>query len=140
MRGRSSDHRRRLLNALPDGARYSRDNVVATLTFADGSIANLVYAASGDRSVSKEQYEVFCEGKIGRIDDFRILELARHGKNSRTSARRDKGHTREIELTVEAIRNGLPSPIAFEELMEVSTATLAIEDAIAAGKVVSLRD
>ena len=125
-------------NGLPDGARYNRDNVVATLAFQDGSIANLLYLANGDRSVAKEQYEVFCEGKVGRIDDFRILELATDGKTRRTRGRRDKGHQREIELTLEAIRRGTGSPIPFEELVEVSEVTIAIEEAIGTGKPVAL--
>ena len=44
-----------------------------------------------------------------------------------------KGHDREIELTVDAMRRGGCSPIPFEELVEVSEATLAIEEAIARG-------
>jgi predicted dehydrogenase/threonine dehydrogenase-like Zn-dependent dehydrogenase len=126
-------------NALPDGARYNRDNVVATLTFQDGSIANISYLANGDRSIPKEQFEVFCEGKVGRITDFCTLELARGGKTRRTRAGQDKGHDREIELTVDAIRRGEGSPIPFEELVEVSEATLAIEEAIGLGKSISLR-
>ena len=120
-------------NALPDGARYNRDNLVATLIFQDGSIANISYLANGDRSVPKEQFEVFCEGKVGRITDFRTLELARGGKTRRTRAGQDKGHQREIELAVDAMRRGGCSPIPFEELVEVSEATFAIEEAIARG-------
>ena len=126
-------------NALPDGARYNRDNVVATLTFLDGSIANISYLANGDRSVPKEQFEVFCEGKVGRITDFCTLELARAGKTRRSKAGQDKGHQREIELTVDAMRRGGFSPIPFEELMEVSEATLAIEEAISGGRSIALR-
>ena len=69
-------------NVLPDGARYNRDNVVATLAFRDGSIANVLYLANGDRSVPKEQFEVFCAGKVGRIDDFCTLDLAHEGTTS----------------------------------------------------------
>jgi predicted dehydrogenase len=126
-------------NALPDGARYNRDNVVATLTFQDGSIATISYLANGDRAVPKEQFEVFCEGKVGRITDFCALELARGGKTRRTSAGQDKGHQREIEVTVDAMRRGGCSPIPFEELVEVSEATFAIEEAIGSGKSFSLR-
>ena len=115
------------------------DNVVATLRFQDGSIANIAYLANGDRSVPKEQFEVFCEGKVRRINDFCTLELARDGKTRRTRARRNKGHEQEIELTLEAIRQGGSSPIPFEELTEVSEATIAIEEAIASGEAVSLR-
>jgi predicted dehydrogenase/threonine dehydrogenase-like Zn-dependent dehydrogenase len=126
-------------NALPDGARYNRDNVVATLAFEDGSIASVSYLANGDRSIPKEQFEVFCEGKVGRIVDFCTLELARDGKTRRTKGRRDKGHTHEIELTLEAIRRGANSPIPFEELIEVSEATIAVVEAIATGNSVALR-
>jgi hypothetical protein len=125
-------------HAIPDGARYNRDNVITTIACQDGSIVNVVYLANGDRSVSKEVYEVFCEGKVGRIDDFRGLELARDGKSRRTSARRDKGHAREIEVTLEAMRSGVGSPIPFEELIEVSSATIAVEEAIASGNPVLL--
>ncbi len=125
-------------NGIPDGSRYNRDNVVATLTFQDGSIANILYLANGDRSVAKEHYEVFCEGKVGRIDDFRTLELASDGKTRRTKAGRDKGHQREIDLTLEAIRRGTGSPIPFEELLEVSGVTIAIEEAMGTGKPVAL--
>jgi len=126
-------------NALPDGARYNRDNILATLRFQDGSIANIAYLANGDRSVPKEQFEVFCEGKVGRIIDFCTLELARDGKTRRSKSRRNKGHEREIDLTLEAIRQGGSSPIPFDELMEVSEATIAIEEAIARGEAISLR-
>jgi predicted dehydrogenase len=121
-------------NALPDAGRYQRDNLVATLSFQDGSIANILYLANGDRSVPKEQAEVFCQGRVARIIDFRTLELAHEGKTSRTSSRREKGHEREIQLTVEALRQGRPAPIAFEELVEVSAATLTVEEAIGAGR------
>lgn len=125
-------------HALPDGTRYNRDNVVATLAFQDGSIANLAYLANGDRSVAKEEFEVFCEGKVARISDFSTLELASNGKSKRTKSRRDKGHEREIAATLEAIRSGGNSPIPFDELMEVSEATFAIEEAIGSGTVISL--
>ncbi len=125
-------------DALPDGTRYNRDNLVATLKFHDGSIASISYLANGDRSVPKEQFEVFCEGRVGRIIDFRTLELARDGKTRRTRARRDKGHEREIALTLEAIREGGSSPIPFEELIEVSEATIAIDEAIGSGGIVSM--
>jgi predicted dehydrogenase len=108
------------------------------LKFQDGSIANISYLANGDRSVPKGQFEVFCEGKVARLEDFRTLELARDGKTQRTKARCDKGHQREIEVMLEAVRKGDGSPIPFEELIEVSEATLAIEEAIGSGETVSL--
>lgn len=124
--------------ALPDGARYNRDNIVAILSFRDGSIANLLYLANGDKSIAKEHYEVFCEGSVACIRDFLTLELTRGGKTQRAKAGRDKGHNREIERTVEAMRGMVPSPIPFEELLEVSEATIAIAEAIGTGSSIPL--
>jgi len=126
-------------NALPDGTRYNRDNVVATLSFSDGSIANLLYLANGDKSIPKEHLEVFCEGRVGCIRDFCTLELTRGGKTKRTRATRDKGHNREIQATVQAMRSGGQSPISFEELAEVSEASIAILESIATGESVALQ-
>jgi predicted dehydrogenase/threonine dehydrogenase-like Zn-dependent dehydrogenase len=127
-------------HALPDGSRYNRDNVVVTLSFLDRSIANLVYLANGDKSIPKEYFEVFCEGGVGILDDFSLLELTRNGKRTRTKGRRDKGHRREIELTIEAIRTGHPSPIPFEELVEVSSVCIAVDQAIATSLPISFPD
>ena len=126
-------------HALPDGSRYNRDNVTATLSFSDGSIANLVYVANGDKSVPKEYFEVFCEGGAGIINDFCTLELRRDGKTVSTKSRRDKGHNREIELTINAMRNGGPSPIPFEDLVEVTKACFAVHQSISIGQSVWLR-
>jgi predicted dehydrogenase len=127
-------------HALPDGSRYNRDNVVVTLSFFDRSIANLLYLANGDKSIPKEYFEVFCEGGVGILYDFSLLELTRNGKRTRTKGRRDKGHRREIELTIEAMRAGHPSPIRFEELVEVSSVCIAVDQAIATSLPISFPD
>jgi predicted dehydrogenase len=124
--------------ALPDAGRYSRDNVTVIIGFKDGSVANLLYAANGDRAVGKEYFEVFCGSSIARIDDFKALYLSRSGKTETFKGGRDKGHRREVELTIEAIRQGKDSPIPFEHLVEVTEASFAIEEAIRTQRTVSL--
>lgn len=124
--------------ALPDSGRYSRDNVTVTILFEDGSVANLLYLSNGDRAVAKEYFEVFCAGSIARLDDFKVLHLSLGGKNETFKGRRDKGHRRELELTLEAMQQGKEAPIPFTELIEVAEVTFAIEDAIRAGKKVHL--
>lgn len=113
---------------LPNGNRYNSDNVAADLTFADGSVASLLYLANGDSSVPKEYYEVFCEGGVARLEDFVTLELARNRKTTRFKSRRDKGHANEIRATVEAMAAGGQCPIPFEELVEVTEATFSIAE------------
>lgn len=119
--------------ALPDGNRYCRDNVVVTLSFADQSLANLLYLANGDPSVSKEYFEVFCGGRLARMDDFRLLTLAGSGKAEKIKAKRDKGHRQMLALTLDALRSGGPAPIPFDELCEVTQATFTIHRCLGGG-------
>jgi polar amino acid transport system substrate-binding protein len=123
---------------LPDGTQYASDNVAVTLKFADGSVANLLYLANGDRCIAKEFFEVFCQGAIARLHDFRTLELARNGKVQSQKSVQDKGHRRELQLTIDAIRSGKPSPISFEELVEVTETTFLVHHALATGEVIRL--
>jgi len=123
--------------ALPDGNRYNRDNVAATLTFADGSIANLLYLANGDPAVSKEYFEVFCEGAVARLEDFELLQLVRNRKSKRFKSVRDKGHRSELQRTIQSMMSGTEAPIPFEEIVEVMEVTLSIAKAIATGQPVT---
>src|SRR5216683_2642130 len=125
-------------SGLPNGTKFAPDNIAVTLKFADGSVANLLYLANGDRGIPKEFFEVFCQGAIARLQDFRTLELARNGKVQKFKSPQDKGHRRELQLTIEAVRDGEPSPISFEELEEVTEATLLVQDALATGEVIGL--
>jgi predicted dehydrogenase/threonine dehydrogenase-like Zn-dependent dehydrogenase len=124
---------------LPNGARYHCDNLAVTLRFADGSLANLLYLANGDPGVPKEYFEVFCEGAVARLEDFRGLALSRSGKSSTKRSRQDKGHRCEIECTVQAMRNAAPAPIPFDELLEVTRATFAVHESLATGQPIHLR-
>ncbi len=126
--------------ALPDAERYNRDNVTITISFADGSLANLLYLANGDKAVAKEYFEVFCQGSIARIDDFKTLSLSRKGKTEVLKTSQNKGHRREIELTIEAMEQGKDAPIPFAELIEITEATFAVEEATRTQRSVSLND
>lgn len=124
--------------AVPDGARYNRDNVAIIVSFADGSVGNILYVANGDKSLPKEYYEVFCENAVARLDDYRSLELFRGGKRRHIKCDRDKGHKRELELTINAMREGQAAPIAFEDLAEVTAASFAVLESLNLGMPVSL--
>ena len=44
------------------------------VSYADGSIGTVHYLANGNRSFPKERLEVFCEGRILQLDNFRKLK------------------------------------------------------------------
>jgi len=113
---------------MPDSGRYSSDNLIANLRFADGSIGTITYAANGDRSFSKERIEIFVQGRVVLLDDFHELQIVRDGKTNRRKShfRIDKGHCGEWQAFADAIRRGEPSPISLDELVNSTLATLAL--------------
>jgi predicted dehydrogenase/threonine dehydrogenase-like Zn-dependent dehydrogenase len=118
--------------SLPDVDRYNGDNLAATIAFSDGSIANLVYLANGSPALPKEHYEVFCQGKVARLDDFCSLEFYQQ-KSRRRRFAQDKGHQAELACVLEAMRAGRESPIPFNEIIEVTEATFQVYDMVCRG-------
>ncbi len=102
------------------------ESMMLQLKFADGSHAIINYLVNGDRGYSKERVEVFGGGAVAVLEDFRCLELVRHGrkKTMRMRFRQDKGHRDEMRNFADAIRLGMRSPIPFEETIAATFATL----------------
>ncbi|MBM4258953.1 MAG: zinc-binding dehydrogenase [Deltaproteobacteria bacterium] len=127
-------------NALSNGGRYCNDNVMITLTFANGSVGTITYVANGDKAFPKERVEVFGGDAVAVLDDFRSLELVRHGNRQvhKARLRQDKGHRGEWEAIVAAIQKGAPEPIPFTESVVVTRATFAIVESLRTGKAVKI--
>jgi len=126
--------------ALPDLSRYREDNIILTFTFPDGSVGTLAYLANGDKSFPKERLEVFCNGRVAVLDDFRSLEMVRSGKRTvlRSRMRQDKGHQAEWEAFAAAILAGGPPPIPYAHLFGVTRATFAAIEALRSGEKVPI--
>lgn len=104
------------------------DALAATLTFADGSVGVILYSAAGDPSFGKEYFEVFGDGRVAVLDDFRRLTLVKNGKRRRSSAlRRDKGHRALLAAFVAATRGEGPLPMSLAEIANVTATTFALE-------------
>jgi predicted dehydrogenase/threonine dehydrogenase-like Zn-dependent dehydrogenase len=119
---------------LSGGQYIGKDNIAATLKYEDGSIATITYFAVGDPDFSKERVEIFGDQKVVVIDDFRKAVFSNEGKQSSTKIALDKGYKNEINAFFDSIKNGTPSPILFNHIVETTLATFAINDSISAGK------
>jgi len=122
--------------ALPNPGRYSNDNIICSLQFADGSQGTISYLANGDRSFSKERIEIFGGGAVAVLEDFRRLELVRNGGKRvfRSALRRDKGHRGECEAFVKSIQSGADLPISLQEIVSTMRTTFALEQSRCLGK------
>ena len=110
------------------------DQVLATLSFDDGSVGVIAYAAGGDASYPKERLEVLGAGRLAVLEDFRTLELSQGGKRQYArSLGQNKGHHAEAEAFIAAIASGGGAPIALASLLRTTAATFAIEEALRTG-------
>jgi len=80
------------------------DNFSATLRFANGDIATVIYSGQGAGGMSKERLEVFSAGSVFVIDDFLRLDV--HGARTGGLAlrRADKGFRGQLENFFDAVR------------------------------------
>jgi len=116
-------------------------DVTATIEFANGSVGTITYVCNGDRAFSKERLEIFRGGVVAAMDDFRSLDLVRHGKMKRfhSRLRQDKGHKSEWCAFAECITSGCPAPIAFEEIVASTLATIRIAESLRSGVDLQIR-
>jgi len=99
----------------------TQDTVSIQLGFADGSIGTVHYFANGSKAFPKERLEVFAAGRVLQLDNYRKLTgFAWPGFNKMNLWRQDKGQKACAKAFVDAIQQGLPSPIPAEEIFEVS--------------------
>jgi predicted dehydrogenase/threonine dehydrogenase-like Zn-dependent dehydrogenase len=126
---------------LANSGRYSNDNVICSLRFADGSHGTISYLANGDKSYSKERIEVFGGGKVAVLEDFRRLELVHSGQEQviRSFLRQDKGHRAEFAAFVAAIQSGSQAPIPFAEIVTTMLTTFALEESRCLGQPVPVK-
>ncbi len=118
------------VETLGDGRANPADSAAITLRFADGSVGSIHYLANGHRAVPKERLEVFCAGRVLQLDNFRRLRGYGWPHFSRFNLwRQDKGQRALVQVFVDALRTGGDPPIPFEELIEVSRAVIAIDEA-----------
>ena len=96
------------------------DTLSLQLRFADGSIGSVHYFANGSKSFPKERLEVFADGKVLQLDNYRKLKSwGIPGFRTRRPLRQDKGQEACCEAFIKAIKIGGLSPIPVDEIFEV---------------------
>ena len=104
------------------------DTVCIHLSFADGSIGSIHYFSNGNKSFAKERLEVFCDGKILQLDNFKTLKGFGWPRFTRMKLwRQDKGHWGGIHAFIDAVNQGKGKlPIPFEEIVEVTQISIEL--------------
>ncbi len=115
--------------------RYNNDNVLVSITFADGSVGTIHYLANGANAGEKEYLEVFGDSKTARMWNFKKLECATSRKKSNKSFSGDKGHAAEMKALLDGLESGAGSPISIDSLVATSRTTFAVMESVRTGRV-----
>lgn len=103
------------------------DTASIQLAFADGSIGTIHYFANGSKAFPKERLEVFAGGRVLQLDNYRKLRgFGWPGFSSMNVWRQDKGQAACAAAYVHAVEQGRPTPIPFDEIVEVSRVAIQI--------------
>ncbi len=108
------------------------DNISIVIKFSNGSVGNLIYLANGDKSMPKENIEVFGAGNIGLINDFRNGLFFKNGKTIKMKSS-GKGHKEEVETFLNALIKGQDSPISFRSVCLTTLTTFKVLDSLYTG-------
>ncbi len=114
------------------------DTVNITLTFKNGSVANISYFSNGNKNLSKEYIEIFCAGSAAIIYDFKTLTLYDKKIKKYRLRSQDKGHNGELKQFIGSIKEGRPCPIPFKDLYLSSLATFKVLDSIKENRIIRL--
>ena len=123
-------HQAMMIGNFP-GVEVREDKVSINLSFADGSIGTIHYLANGGKAFPKERIEVFCGDAVLQMDNYRILQgFGWPGFKKMKLFKQDKGQTACAKAFVDAIKQGKPSPIPYNEVMESSKISIEVAESL----------
>ena len=106
----------------------TNDTFSINLSFEDGSIASINYFANGHKSISKERIEIFMDGKILYLDNFRKLKgYGWPNFSGMMSIIQDKGQPSMIKEIIQILEEGGDPLIPYEEIIEVNKIAIELE-------------
>jgi predicted dehydrogenase len=114
-----------------DGVEITEDKASITLSFKDGSFGTINYLANGGKAFAKERIEVFANNGVLQLDNFRkLIGYDWKGFTKYKLMTQDKGQANCSKAFINSIILGEPSPIGFDEIMEVARCSVDIAEAL----------
>ena len=110
--------------------KISDENFNISISYKDGSIANIQYSSVGDANYSSERLEAFCDNSTVIIDNYKKGDYSRKGIVKKLRKfKRDIGHNNEINYFIDSIKNK-KSLINFDELVKTTEMTIKVNTLI----------
>jgi predicted dehydrogenase len=121
------------MNAMGENPSENTDNASILVKMENGSSGVVNYFANGAKSYSKERLEVFSQEKVLIMDNF--IKTSGYGVKgfSKLKTKLDKGHKAQFGQIVEKIKQGSVQLIPYDELINVTKASLAAIESLKKG-------
>lgn len=112
----------------PSTAFYTgRDNFVATVRFDDGSVATLMYTSLGHGDHPKELLEVYVDGKVIVLNDYKTLSVVGSKEDGLSTTFVEKGHKEELVQFAEALASSGVWPAPMEHQIQATEIAFEVE-------------
>lgn len=111
----------------------ANDNFVATVKYGDGSVCTLTYTALGDRKYPKERMDLFCNGMVLSLDNYKKLSVSGSKTRGWSNANAQKGHVEELEALGNALQKDAQWPISLADQIAATEISFAVEDQLRKG-------
>ena len=113
------------MNAMGVNPNENTDTATILLKYENGSMGTINYFANGSKGYPKERVEIYSEERTAVIDNFRITTGFGFKKFKKLKTSLNKGHKKQFELLIDQVKNGGPSLIPINEIINTTKASFA---------------
>ncbi len=124
--------------ASASGSDIQDPNFTIQLKFKNGSSGTIHYLTNGHKAYPKETIEIYAQGKILVLDNFRKLSGFGYRNFSSVSGKQNKGHDELIGHIMHVIADGETAALSVQSILNTTSATFAALTSIRENKVVRL--
>ena len=120
----------------PSGLKFGKnDNFTTTIKYKDGSICTLTYTSMGNKVYGKEYMDVFCDGVIFKMSDFKTLDIYGSTLKTEKLTSVDKGQFELLKQTGDYLKGKRENwPISLEDQISATEVSFEIENQILRSK------
>lgn len=105
------------------------DNCFITVKYEDGSVCTLLYTGQGNNEYGKEFCEVYADGKVYVIDDYKSLKAYGTNVKEIKTLTSEKGQYEELEYFYRALKKGNEYPIPLWQLEQATRLSIMAQEA-----------
>ena len=111
------------------------DTLSINIDYENGSIGTISYFANGSEKLAKEYIEIYDNGIVAVIDDFKEVRVYESGKvYKKRLTNQDKGQRNQVQHFVNAILTGGDPPIPANEIYNSTLVTLKVSESLRTGE------